>query len=80
MNLEARKLTIIEKFIQIQNDDIITQVENILAKVKKNPENELFSRFTIDELNTRIKKSMHDSNNGNLISNKDLESEIEEWN
>ncbi len=79
MNLEARKLTIIEKFIHVQNDDIITQVEKILAKVKEIPKNELFKPFTIDELNNRIKKSMNDSNNGNLISNKDLKSEIEEW-
>jgi 2-phospho-L-lactate guanylyltransferase (CobY/MobA/RfbA family) len=80
MNLEARKLTIIEKFIHIQNDDIITQVEKILANVKGIPENQLFKPFTKDELNNRIKKSMNDSNNGNLISNKDLKSEIDEWN
>jgi hypothetical protein len=80
MNLEARKLVIIEKFIHIQNDDIITQVEKILAKVKEIPKNEKFNPLTIEEFNNRINKSMNDSNNGNLISNKDLKSEIEEWN
>jgi hypothetical protein len=80
MNLEARKLAIIEKFIHVQNDDIITRVEKILAKVKGIPKNEIFKPLTIEEFNNRIKKSMNDSNNGNLISNKDLKSEIEEWN
>ncbi len=76
MNLEARKLIVIEKFIHVQNDAIIAQVEKILAEVKINAENQLPKRFTKEELNDRIKKSMDDSNNGNLISNKDLKSEI----
>lgn len=81
MNLEARKLTIIEKFIHVQNDDIISQVENILANIKvNNSKNRILEPFTIDEFNSRIEKSMSDSKKGNLISNKDLKSEIEEWN
>lgn len=81
MNLEARKLTIIEKFIHIQNDDIISQVENILAKIKgNNHKNIVFEPFTINQFNSRIEKSMVDSKKGNLISNKDLKSEIKEWN
>ena len=79
MNLEARKLTIIEKFIQIQNDDIITQVENILAKIKKTQEKDFLKPFTKDELKNRIEKSMNDSKNGNLTSNEDLKNEIKEW-
>ncbi len=81
MSLEARKLTIIEKFIHIQNDDIISQVENILAKIKENNQkNKIFEPFTIDEFNSRIKKSMNDSKKGLLITNKDLKSEIKKWN
>lgn len=81
MNLEERKLTIIEKFIHIQNDDIISQVENILANIKvDNSKNRILEPFTIDEFNSRIEKSMSDSKKNDLISNKDLKSEIEEWN
>jgi len=80
MNIEARKLTIIEKFIHIKNVEIITQFENILAEIKEtNQENKNFKPFTVDELKSRIKKSMIDSKKGRLISNDDLKSEIKKW-
>ncbi len=79
MNIDARKLTIIEKFIHIQNDDIIKQFENILAATKNTHKSKNFESFTIDEYHSRIKKSMKDSKNGKLISHKDLKSEMREW-
>ncbi len=78
MNLEARKLTIIEKFIHIENIEIISQVENILAKMKSDNLGEnTIKPLTMDVFNTRIKKSMVDSEKDNLISNEDLKSEIQ---
>ncbi len=80
MNLEARKLTIIEKFIHIQNDDIISQIEKILSKVKGIQKKDELKPLTIDEFNIRIKKSMEDSDKGDLISNEELKLEIKKWN
>ncbi len=79
MDLEARKLSIIEKFIQLQNIEILSEVENLLAKVKGKNKNDVFQPMSIDEFNKRIDKSMDDSKNGKLISNDELISEIEKW-
>jgi len=79
MNLEARKLTIIEKFIHLRDDDIISKVEKILAKVKVNKKKDVFLPMSIDKFKKRIDQSMEDSKKGNLISNDELISEIEQW-
>ncbi len=79
MNLEARKLLIIEKFIHIQNDEIISKVEKLLAKVKVTKKKNIFQPMPTIEFNKRIDQSMEDSKKGNLISNDELISEIERW-
>ena len=79
MNLEARKLLIIEKFIHLQNDDIISKVEKILDKVEITKEKNIFQSMSIIEFNKRIDQSMEDSKKGKLISNEELISEIEKW-
>lgn len=79
MNIDARKLTIIEKFIHIQNDDIIKEFENILELTKDTLKKEKVKSFTINEFNLRIKKSMEDSKSGKLIRHEDLKSEIKKW-
>ena len=78
MDIEARKLTIIEQFIRVQNVDIVSQFEKILKKVQKNDYSP--KPFTLEELNIRINKSMKNSKNGELIDNDELISEIEKWN
>jgi len=77
MGIEARKLTIIEQFITIQNTDIISQFENLLKKFNKTDLS--LKPFTAEELNTRIDKSMKSASNEELISNTELIKEIQKW-
>ncbi|NOZ47141.1 MAG: hypothetical protein GXO79_10225 [Chlorobi bacterium] len=77
MNIETRKLSFIEQFIKLQNDEIISQFEKLLSKFTTKPDK---SQMTSYELNKRIKKSMEDAKNGLLTENKELIKEIEEWN
>lgn len=79
MDLEKRKLTIIEKFINLQDIDIISQVEKLLNRAKAKNEDGGFQSMSIDEFNNRIEKSMNDSRNGRLTRNDDMLSKIEKW-
>ncbi len=78
MDLEARKLTIIEQFIKIQNIDIISQFENILKKTKDSDYSK--KTFSVEEYKSRIQKSIKNSKKGKLTDNNKLISEIEKWN
>ncbi len=78
MNLENRKLTLIEEIISIQNEELISIYESLLRKIMQLKNNEI-KPMTIEELNKRIDKSLKDSKAGRFITNDDLISEIEKW-
>ena len=76
MNIETRKLSFIEKFIKIQNTEIISKFEKMLYEFSENTNAELMTSY---ELNQRIKVSMEDSKNEMLTENEELVKEIEGW-
>ena len=79
MDLEARKITFLEKFMSLQNSDIVSQFENLLLKLKRSDSNDKFEPMSKDELNKRIEKSMDDSKNGRLTETSVLKAEIKTW-
>jgi hypothetical protein len=79
MDLEARKITFLDKFMSLQNSDIVSQFENLLLKLKRSDSNDKFEPMSKDELNKRIEKSMDDSKNGRLTETSVLKAEIKTW-
>ena len=79
MDLEARKITFLDKFMSLQNSEIVSQFENLLLKLKRSDSNDKFEPMSKDELNNRIKKSMDDSKNGRLTETSVLKDEIKTW-
>ena len=79
MNLEARKIEFIQEFLKLQSDDAISKFEKILKKEKGRSYKRKIEPMSVQELNSRIDKSMEDSKNGRLTKANDLLGEIEEW-
>jgi len=79
MDLEARKITFLDKFMSLQNSEIVSQFENLLLKLKRSDSNDKFEPMSKDELNKRIDKSMDDSKNGRLTETSVLKAEINTW-
>lgn len=80
MDLQTRKLELIQEFLKIQSEDVILRLEKILRKENKNFDNDDFKPMTIEEFNSRIDKSMEDSKNGRMIEAKELKAKIDKWN
>lgn len=80
MDLQTRKLELIQEFLKIQNEEVISQLEKILKKENKNSNNADFKPMTVEEFNSRIDKSMEDSINGRLIDSSELKAKIDKWN
>jgi hypothetical protein len=78
MNIEARKLSLIQEFLSIQNESFIVKLEKLISKEKKTTNVE-FKPFTLEEFNNRIEKSLDDFKNGRTINNDDLLKEIDTW-
>jgi len=79
MNLETRKILFIQEFLRLQNEEIITGLENLL-RIKKS---ELFNLnqkpMSLEQFNAEIDESLKDSNNGYLIKATDLQEKIQSW-
>lgn len=77
MDIQTRKIEFIQEFLKLQNEELISRLENLLRASKS--KNDDFKQITIDELNSRIDQSMNDSKNDRLTNSDDLIAEIEKW-
>jgi hypothetical protein len=75
MNIQARKLTLIETLIHLNDESLINKIEK-LVESKKSTE---LSPMSLDEFYSRIDKSEQAIKKGQVISQKDLEKESKNW-
>lgn len=79
MDLQTRKLTFIQEFIRIQNEDIISGLEKMLKKRKAELYEENLKPMSIEQFNADIDRSLEDSANDRVISARDLKEEVKKW-
>jgi hypothetical protein len=76
VDLQTRKITFVQEFLRLQNEEIIETLESTLRK-KKIDLYELDQKpMTMTEFNDEIDQAMEDSKNGKLINTKDLTAKI----
>ena len=80
MDLQTRKISFVEEFLNLQNEEIISLFEKMLRKEKKKISAKKLEPMTLDEFNKRIDISLDDSKKGLLTESGRLLSEIEKWN
>lgn len=78
MDLQTRKITFVRDFLTIQNEDVVTRLENYLRKQRMKVSDDL-KPFSKEEYNLRILKFEQDSKNGKLTSTEDFIAETEKW-
>ena len=76
MDLQTRKIALVQEFLSIESEELISRFEKLLT-AKKDFSN--FSPMTIEELNRRIDQSMNDSKNGGVIDANEFLKEIAKW-
>ncbi|RZJ73535.1 hypothetical protein [Flavobacterium sp.] len=79
MNLEARKISFIQEFLRIQNEELITKLETFLQKGKADLANNEIRPMTNEQLHKDIEQSEDDFANGRFISATDLKAKIRKW-
>ena len=79
MNLESRKLSFIQEFLRLQNEEVISGLEKMLHQRKA----ELFERslkpMNIEQFNNEIDQALDDSKNDRMTEAKDLKAKISKW-
>jgi len=79
MNLETRKLSFIQEFLRLQNEEIVSGLENFLRKRKiELLENDL-KPMSLEQFNKEIDQALDDSKNERIIKASDLKDKIQKW-
>lgn len=79
MDLQTRKISFVQEFLNLQSEEIILQFEKLLRKEKKKISSKELNPMTLEEFNSRIDTSLEDSKEGRLTESSELLSEIEKW-
>ena len=79
MDLQTRKISFVQEFLNLKNEEIIFLFEKLLKKEKKKISTTKLQPMTLEEFNKRIDVSLEDSKKGRLTESSKLISEIEKW-
>ncbi|MCF8373708.1 MAG: hypothetical protein K9H64_18955 [Bacteroidales bacterium] len=79
MDIQARKLNLIEEFIRITDEKVITKIESFLHTENKGTQNKGFNPMSMEEFHEMIDRSIDDRKNGRVVSHEELLEEIKSW-
>ena len=79
MDLEARKISFVQEFLRLQNEEIVSRLEKLLRKRKAELAEKNLKPMTMEQYNAEIDQAMEDSKNGRMIKATDLKAKIQKW-
>ena len=79
MDLQTRKISFVQEFLNLQSEEIISLFEKLLKNEKMKMSSNELNPMTLDDFNERIDISLEDSKKGRLTESGKLLSEIEKW-
>ncbi|WP_396174489.1 hypothetical protein [Flavobacterium sp.] len=79
MNLEARKISLVQEFLRVDNEKIIIALENLLHKRKSELFEENLKPMSLKQFNDEVDQAIDDEENSRLISAQDLKKKVQKW-
>jgi len=79
MNIQARKLILIEEFLRISDENLITKIESFIKQEKKASLEKSLNPMSINEFNEMIDQAKRDSEAGRVISHQELKKKVKSW-
>jgi len=79
MDIQARKLELIEEFLKISDESIIKKLESVLKIEETKKKDNDFKRMSVKEFREMIDKAKEDKKSGRVTSHGDLKKKIESW-
>ncbi|HUH35262.1 MAG TPA: hypothetical protein VL022_05460 [Moheibacter sp.] len=75
MNTAAKKISFIQEFLKIEDEDIITALENLLHQSIK----ESLPPMSLEQFNQEIDLAIEDEKNDRTINANELKLKIKKW-
>jgi hypothetical protein len=79
MDIHARKLSLIEEFLHINDEELISKVESLIKEEKSKKYESNQTPMSMDEFRAMIDQAKLDSEEGRVISQQDLKRKIQTW-
>ncbi len=79
MNIDARKLSFIQEFLRLQNEEIVIGLEKLLHKQKAELVDDEMKPMNLEKFNLEIDQSLDDAESGRVTSAKDLKTKFQKW-
>jgi hypothetical protein len=79
MDLQTRKISFVQEFLRLQNEDIIIGLETMLKRHKAKLFESNLKPMSLEQLNKEIDESLIDSENDRVVNALDLKSKFERW-
>ncbi len=79
MNIEARKLVLIEEFLRISDEKLIAKLESFIKQEKKSTRERKLKPMLMDEFLEMIEQAKQDSEAGRVVSHSELKKRIKAW-
>ncbi len=79
MDLEARKISFVQEFLRLQNEDIINYLEQVLHEKKADLADSQISPMSREQFNADITTSLGDIQNNRITDAQTLKQKISKW-
>lgn len=79
MDIQTKKLSLIEQLAMITDESIITRIEKLIQIERRRKYESDLKPMSLKEFYTMIEESEEDIRAGRVISQQDLEKESEQW-
>ena len=79
MDLQARKISLIQEFLRINSEDLINKLDKFLHNEKKKIYEKELKPMSLDSFNSMIDQAEDDAANDRVIEAKNLKQEIAGW-
>jgi hypothetical protein len=79
MNIQARKLDLIEEFLRISDVDLISKIESLIREEKIASHERRLKPMSMNEFYDMIDQAKRESESGQVISHEDLKKKIKTW-
>jgi len=79
MDLEAKKISFVQEFLRLQNEEIINGLEKMLHKRKAELLDKEMKPMSMQQFNKEIDQALDDSENGRLTKASDLKAKVQKW-
>ena len=79
MDLETRKITFVQEFLRLQNEEIISGLEKLLRKKKHDLFEKRLTPMSTEQFNLEIDQAMADSRMGSITTAEEFKNKAHKW-